>query len=614
MAHSVLIGARIPPCVGPFKIGNAVASTIKDSPELNSPNRSGASSQGTESKSSQSRSNPVCLEVGVTIRSLPGEAGGPTQPIREEGRTVIVFDNGAVLRSASNLSAGQKVILSNHNGRDVVCRVGSARNLPSVKGYVEVEFLEPASDFWGIHQSPAPVVPATPLASPPARRETSPPPPPANPVTSRATSPVETPSKPSNVFLGKGPTFEDIPGLVSTSTTVVTRDSKAQPRPAPEKAAKESPSYSYSDVADPNSLANWDAPSAGLPAEVDKISLADEALRHTSASHGRTPTHDFLSSGLMAYEKPRSEPGESAGRTPLILGLAALVLAGVGAVVFVMHRNAAPGPVANANAVNQPGQATKPAPPAASPAPSPAEQLPLDAAVQSAGEAAAQGKTSAQPVVAEESHSAPVIAPVPAVVTNSVRADEPTESRTDSRNARQQEKSAAAAKQPDVSAARRPAIPNLKIASPSAPNQNLAASSDNAAPTEIASSETVGATSAGLLTSAGRTSAPPAPPSVVPPPSSPTPAVNTSREAKLLSSTRPVYPAAAKESNIQGSVTISANVDATGRVTGARALTGPFLLREAAINSVKQWKYSPALVNGNPAASLVVVSVEFKLN
>ena len=75
-----------------------------------------------------------------------------TQPIREEGRTVIVFDNGAVLRSTNNMPVGQTVILSNPNGRDVVCRVVGGRNLPSVKGYVEVEFIEAVNDFWGIHQ------------------------------------------------------------------------------------------------------------------------------------------------------------------------------------------------------------------------------------------------------------------------------------------------------------------------------------------------------------------------------------------------------------------------------------------------------------------------------
>jgi protein TonB len=86
------------------------------------------------------------------------------------------------------------------------------------------------------------------------------------------------------------------------------------------------------------------------------------------------------------------------------------------------------------------------------------------------------------------------------------------------------------------------------------------------------------------------------------------------RDAKLISSARAIYPSAAKQTGIQGSVTVAANVDATGKVIGARALTGPMLLREAAVDSVKQWKYSPAVVDGKPAPSLVTVSVEFKLN
>ena len=144
--------------------------TIKNSPDLNSLGKPGASSQNSENKSGESpRTNPVCLEVGVTIRSLPNEAGGQTQPIREEGRTVIVFDNGAVLRSTNNLPIGQTVILSNPNGRDVVCRVVGGRNLPNVKGYVEVEFIEPVNDFWDIHQAGNPAgataSPATPLCS-----------------------------------------------------------------------------------------------------------------------------------------------------------------------------------------------------------------------------------------------------------------------------------------------------------------------------------------------------------------------------------------------------------------------------------------------------------------
>ncbi len=149
--------------------------TVKDSLESASQSKPGTTSQNTENKSGQSpRSNPVCLEVAVTIRSLPGENGdasGPSAPLREEGRTVIVFDNGAVLRLSNNLPAGQKVILSSAQGRDVVCRVVEGRNLPTVRGYIEVEFMEQFNDFWRIHQIPEQVnvslPPAPALLSPP---------------------------------------------------------------------------------------------------------------------------------------------------------------------------------------------------------------------------------------------------------------------------------------------------------------------------------------------------------------------------------------------------------------------------------------------------------------
>ena len=211
-----------------------------------------------------------------------------------------------------------------------------------------------------------------------------------------------------------------------------------------------------------------------------------------------------------------------------------------------------------------------------------------------------------------------VAAPVPAIVTGPATTDARPESRPDPRNARRQEKNAVVAKQPDLPTSRRPVMPNLKIGSPSAPNQNLANLGEGAAPaTEIASNEAVGGVPpAGLLTSAGRTSNPPAPPPSAPAPPAPAPvaAPRIMRDAKLISSARAIYPSAAKQSGVQGSVTVAANVDATGKVTGARALNGPMLLRESAVDSVKQWKYSPALVDGKPAPSLVTVNVEFKLN
>jgi TonB family protein len=579
---------------------DAVTLTIKDSPGMNSPNKPGTASQSSENKAGQSpRSNPVCLEVGVTIRSLPDQAGGVTQPIREEGRTVIVFDNGAVLRSTNNLPIGQTVILSNPNGRDVVCRVVGGRNLPSVKGYVEVEFMEPVNDFWNIHQDGNPAASAAPPAFSPAPREVPAPPPPA-PL--RVPAFLETPAKPASVSLGSGPTFEDIPGLASISSSSATRESKPEPaKPPSERMAKDTSDYNLSEIASPTSLANWDSTPAEPPTEKHAIAAMREALSTTA----QAPTRDFLSKGLMAYEQPGSSSDSSSGRMPLILGAAALVLAGVGAVVYFMHQGPAPVPVAKKAAVSQP---STPQPPAAVPAPEPVA-APLDTSEQ----AATPAQTPAQPVAVEQSQPVASASAVPAVVTGPAT----TDSRPDPRNTRRQEKSAVVAKQPDLPSSRRPVMPNLKIGSPNAPNKNLAMGEGAAPATDIASNEAVGSVPpAGLLTSAGRTSNPPAPPpsALAPPAPAPVAAPRVVRDAKLISSPRAAYPATAKQTGVQGSVTVAANVDATGKVTGARALTGPMLLREAAVDSVKQWKYSPALVDGKPAASLVTVNVEFKLN
>jgi protein TonB len=114
-----------------------------------------------------------------------------------------------------------------------------------------------------------------------------------------------------------------------------------------------------------------------------------------------------------------------------------------------------------------------------------------------------------------------------------------------------------------------------------------------------------------LLTSAGRIFNQPAPPPSSP---APGPAAKTVRDPKLISTTRVVYPAAARQSNIQGSVRVSASIDADGKVVGAKALSGPLILRQAAEDSVRQWKYSPGSIDGKPASSEVTVSVEFRLN
>ncbi len=582
--------------------------TTKNSPEVNGPGKPGATSQNSENKSGQSpRSNPVCLEVGITIRSLPGEAGAQTQPIREEGRTVIVFDNGAVLRTTNTMPLGQTVIVSNPNGRDVVCKVVGGRNLPSVKGYAEVEFLEPVNDFWGIHNNAAPVAVAAPPVMASAPQEVPPPPPALTVSSPDAAASLASPGKSANAR-GNAPTFDDIGGLTSTPVSPAARESRTESaRASRESINREAPNYN-SELARPTSIANWQPP--GPESAVEKQAIP--ALRDALSNHlpNSAPTRDFMSKGLMAYEQADSSDGASNSRTPMIVGVAALALAAICGAVFYMRRSNDSASLAKSAIAGQP---SLPAQTASNSAP-PAAEPPLDVAVQAAADAATQSRPQPQPVTVEQPPPAAAVeAPVPAVAKAPV-----SDSRPEPKASKRQEKIVVPAKQPEPSSPRRPAIANLKMSSPSAPNQSLANSSDGSAPlTEIASVGTTDSTTpAGLLTSSGRTSRPPTPP----PPAfatavtAPVGAPKTIRDPKLLSTTKLVYPLTAKQSNVQGNVTVLANIDENGNVVSAKAMNGPLLLRQAAVDSVKQWKYSPGTSDGKPVASQVTVGVDFKLN
>lgn len=71
----------------------------------------------------------------------------------------------------------------------------------------------------------------------------------------------------------------------------------------------------------------------------------------------------------------------------------------------------------------------------------------------------------------------------------------------------------------------------------------------------------------------------------------------------------PVYPEIAKRMRIAGTVRVEATVDAAGKVTSAKAVSGSHTLGPAAEEAVIKWKYAPA-----EATSTVEVDVNFTLN
>jgi protein TonB len=75
----------------------------------------------------------------------------------------------------------------------------------------------------------------------------------------------------------------------------------------------------------------------------------------------------------------------------------------------------------------------------------------------------------------------------------------------------------------------------------------------------------------------------------------------------------PLYPAIAKEAHVQGTVVLAATISKSGTVDNLRVVSGPPLLRQAALNAVSQWRYHPYLLNGEPVAVETTVNVVFNL-
>jgi TonB family protein len=80
----------------------------------------------------------------------------------------------------------------------------------------------------------------------------------------------------------------------------------------------------------------------------------------------------------------------------------------------------------------------------------------------------------------------------------------------------------------------------------------------------------------------------------------------------LVHRVEPVYPAEARQQNLQGVIALSIVVGRDGSVLSMRALNGPDVLARAAMDALRWWKFEPYRLNGEPAAVETTVAVEFK--
>jgi protein TonB len=96
-----------------------------------------------------------------------------------------------------------------------------------------------------------------------------------------------------------------------------------------------------------------------------------------------------------------------------------------------------------------------------------------------------------------------------------------------------------------------------------------------------------------------------------PPPPAPSRIGGNVAQANLLTSVTPVYPPQARVARVKDFVILQASIDKEGKVADLNVIRGHPLLNEAAIEAVKQWRYRPQILNGQPIDVITTITVNF---
>jgi TonB family protein len=615
------------------------------------PENASARPAGGSTTEPPSRTQPVALEVPVSVNGARTVAGSnKREPFSESTKTVLIFGHGAVLRLSSAVAPGQLLFLTNEKTKkEVVCQVVNSKNYSGMSGYVELEFTEPVSGFWGMrfpaatqHHSSE----AAPASSPAARNVTagsaveS-----KTPVTTPAIRPEtkstnsSSPRAPESVFPGQAVSKKEAsapqsgsPNFLSASpppapssslnlaspevveATKPTKISTTAPLVTPKTSAAPSKSMLDSEeIKIPSWLEplarNAAAASAALPeigshdaAEefreipaVEDLSVTEIADTPEGATRG-VPASSFGTHFLADEQDALSEDGArpaKSGKKFLIGAIAAGGLLLIGAGGWYVRQStdnvAANNSATNAAAVTTAAKVDN--------SRVSNERTPS----QSPARAAAVEKPSAK--FTDVSTPATVEPNTSAATSKSTKfGDGGRANLNATKNIATVDSASDVAATPEAAAFPQPKKQNLgsvKLSAPKIVNQG-AGPVDAEEALNFEPSQPAAGVASGFGGSASRQ---PVAPSSEP----------DIKSATLISSVPPIYPVMAKTQRISGAVTIDALVDATGHVTGMTVISGPALLQESAKEALRRWKYEPAQLHGKAVPTHMMVTLQFKL-
>ena len=83
--------------------------------------------------------------------------------------------------------------------------------------------------------------------------------------------------------------------------------------------------------------------------------------------------------------------------------------------------------------------------------------------------------------------------------------------------------------------------------------------------------------------------------------------------ARLVNRVQPLYPPLARQTRISGTVKLHAIIGKNGAVEQLQVVSGHPLLVQSALDAVRQWRYQPTLLNGDPVEVDTEIDVVFSL-
>jgi periplasmic protein TonB len=601
---------------------------------------------------------------GVTVHS---------ELFHEETRTLIVFPRGAVVRLSARVTQGQVLVLTNlRTNQEMPCRVVSVRNSANVEDYVELEFARGAPGFWGVNfpsETSSSAAPARPAASLEPKFEAPavavPPPPSSFKKVSDSRRPVadtySSKGAPSVKFPAEGPIRESTPvgpaaivgtkkedppaghapAVEVTPRAIVVEPPPAGPAPSQEVFSLSQRTKAPTEVStpakasapaelkieEPPATGSSDQETAGVSSEAEVAALVSETislLATVEAKAKQSPVRSIPPAGAApptGKERESVARPSTADRLPVSLertawgaktahedtsavqtlaawlaghlaarkaaaerspvGKLTLVLASVSVFAMVLgggwllfRHHWASGTATSVTQDAIPVQTPEPTGVASQSAP--ANEWPA---------------TQPQASVAAERQPS-IMAPPPAAPK-----EQPKRSANDLRIS------------PAVSKLSSRLVPPKSVAVPreAPPVPSIGSEVLDVVP-DGQSNSVVGAVVPGVSRPGLALALPPLAPGHVPPRVG-----GQVKEPRLVSVVKPVYPAIARQSMVEGDVVVETEIDVTGKVTRMKVLSGPALLHQAAMNALRNWRYEPAMLDGQALAVQIRVTVKFHL-